>query len=120
MFISLRGLYLGTGRFDEAKEHILAFASVLKHGMIPNLLGSGNTPRYNSRDSVWFFLQCIQDYTKLVPGGMGIMKEKVKRRFLPYDDTWFAADDERAYRDESTVGEVVLEVFKRHTARTSS
>ena len=114
VFISLRGLYLGTGRFEEAKDHILAFASVLKHGMIPNLLGSGNTPRYNSRDSVWFFLQCIQDYTKLVPGGVGILKERVKRRFLPYDDTWFAADDERAYREESTVGEVVLEVFRRH------
>ncbi|CRK15124.1 hypothetical protein BN1708_017354, partial [Verticillium longisporum] len=35
---------------------------VLKHGQIPNLLSSGNAPRYNSRDSIWFFLQCIQDY----------------------------------------------------------
>ncbi|RAL63014.1 hypothetical protein DID88_004100 [Monilinia fructigena] len=40
VFISARGLFLGTGRYDEAKEHILAFSSVLKHGMIPNLLGS--------------------------------------------------------------------------------
>ncbi|KAH6619445.1 glucanotransferase domain of glycogen debranching enzyme-domain-containing protein [Chaetomium sp. MPI-SDFR-AT-0129] len=114
VFISLRGLYLGTGRFDEAKEHIRAFASVLKHGMIPNLLGSGNTPRYNARDSVWFFLQCIQDYTRLAPNGLSLLDEKVKRRFLPYDDTWFASDDSRAYSKESTIREVIQEVFQRH------
>ncbi|KAK1757909.1 glucanotransferase domain of glycogen debranching enzyme-domain-containing protein [Echria macrotheca] len=114
VFISLRGLYLGTGRFDEAKEHIFAFASVLKHGMIPNLLGSGNNPRYNSRDSVWFFLQCIQDYTKLVPDGLSILNEKVKRRFLPFDDTYFPTDDPRAYSKESSIADVILEVFQRH------
>ncbi|KAK3393446.1 glycogen debranching enzyme [Podospora didyma] len=114
IFISLRGLYLGTGRFDEAKEHIRAFASVLKHGMIPNLLGSGNTPRYNARDSVWFFLQCIQDYTRLAPEGLALLDEKVKRRFLAYDDTWFPSDDPRAYTTESTIGEIVHEVLQRH------
>ncbi|KAK4454564.1 family 13 putative glycoside hydrolase [Podospora aff. communis PSN243] len=114
VFISLRGLYLGTGRFDEAKEHIHAFASVLKHGMIPNLLGSGNNPRYNARDSVWFFLQCIQDYTKIVPNGLSLLDEKVKRRFLPYDDTYFPSDDPRAYSKESTISEVILEIFQRH------
>ncbi|KAK4193240.1 glucanotransferase domain of glycogen debranching enzyme-domain-containing protein [Podospora australis] len=114
VFISLRGLYLGTGRFEEAKEHIKAFASVLKHGMIPNLLGSGNTPRYNARDSVWFFLQCIQDYTRLAPDGLALLDEKVKRRFLPYDDTWFASDDSRAYSKESTIREVVQEALQRH------
>ncbi|SPQ18522.1 52d3b593-4ab6-48fa-90fe-d7bacb49fd56 [Thermothielavioides terrestris] len=114
VFISLRGLYLGTGRFEEAKEHIRAFASVLKHGMIPNLLGSGNTPRYNARDSVWFFLQSIQDYTRIAPDGLSLLDEKVKRRFLPYDDTWFPADDPRAYSKESTIREIIQEVFQRH------
>ncbi|KAI5463687.1 glucanotransferase domain of glycogen debranching enzyme-domain-containing protein [Mariannaea sp. PMI_226] len=114
VFISLRGLFLGTGRFDEAKEHILAFASVLKHGMIPNLLSSGDAPRYNSRDSVWFFLQCIQDYTRYAPEGVGILKAKVKRRFLPYDDTWFPTDDPRAYSKESTIEDVIQEALQRH------
>ena len=114
VFISLRGLYLGTGRFDDAREHIMAFASVLKHGMIPNLLSSGKNPRYNSRDSVWFFLQNIQDYTKMVPGGLGLLKEKVKRRFLPYDDTYFDYDDPRAYSKESTIEDIIQEVLQRH------
>ena len=114
VFISLRGLLLCTGRFDDAKEHILAFASVLKHGMIPNLLSSGKLPRYNSRDSVWFFLQSIQDYTEMAPNGANLLEEEVPRRFLPYDDTWFRFDDPRAYSKHSTISEVIQEVFQRH------
>ncbi|KAJ5634158.1 Glycogen debranching enzyme [Penicillium herquei] len=114
VFISIRGLFLCTGRFDDAKEHIIAFASVLKHGMIPNLLSSGKLPRYNSRDSVWFFLQAIQDYTKMAPDGISLLQEKVPRRFLPYDDTWFPFDDPRAYSQSPTVLEVIQEVFQRH------
>ncbi|KAL1843701.1 hypothetical protein VTJ49DRAFT_401 [Mycothermus thermophilus] len=114
VFIAMRGLYLGTGRFDEAKEHIRAFASVLKHGMIPNLLGSGGNPRYNARDSVWFFLQCVQDYTRLAPDGLRLLDEKVKRRFLPYDDTWFPVDDPRAYSKESSIREIIQEILQRH------
>ncbi|OJJ39871.1 hypothetical protein ASPWEDRAFT_151359 [Aspergillus wentii DTO 134E9] len=114
VFISLRGLFLCTGRFDDAKEHILAFASVLKHGMIPNLLSSGKLPRYNSRDSVWFLLQAIQDYTEMVPNGIQLLNEKVPRRFLPYDDTWFPFDDPRAYSKSSTIAEIIQEVVQRH------
>lgn len=116
VFISLRGLYLGTGRFEEAAEHIFAFASVLKHGMIPNLLSSGNLPRYNSRDSVWFFLQTIQDYVRFAPNGIDFLKRKVKRRFLPYDDTWFPSDDPRAYSTESIIQDVIQEALQRHAS----
>ncbi|KAJ6087722.1 hypothetical protein N7467_006636 [Penicillium canescens] len=114
IFISIRGLFLVTGRFVDAKQHIIAFASVLKHGMIPNLLSSGKLPRYNSRDSVWFFLQSIQDFTEMAPNGMDILQEKVPRRFLPYDDTWFPFDDPRAYSQSPTLIEVIQEVFQRH------
>ncbi|KAL8727099.1 MAG: hypothetical protein Q9166_006286 [cf. Caloplaca sp. 2 TL-2023] len=119
IFISLRGLYLATGRYSDAHNHIMAFASVLKHGMIPNLLSDGKLPRYNSRDSIWFFLQCIQDYTKMVPNGLGILKEKVDRRFLPYDDTYFEFDDPRAYLKKSTIEEIVQEALQRHASGLS-
>jgi glycogen debranching enzyme len=46
VFISLRGLFLTTGNFAGAKKHIIAFASTLKHGLIPNLLDSLRKPRY--------------------------------------------------------------------------
>ncbi|KAI0459481.1 glycoside hydrolase family 133 protein [Xylaria acuta] len=116
VFISLRGLYIATGRFDEAAEHILAFASVLKHGMIPNLLGSGKLPRYNSRDSIWFFLQCMQDYTRFAPDGMSLLTKEVKRRFLPYDDIWFDSDDPRAYSKESSIQDIIQEAMQRHAS----
>lgn len=45
VFISLSGLFLTTGNFEGARRHILAFASTLKHGLIPNLLDSVRNPR---------------------------------------------------------------------------
>jgi glycogen debranching enzyme len=114
IMISLPGLMNATGRYEDAKEHFRAFASVLKHGMIPNLLGSGKSPRYNSRDSIWFFLQCIQEYTRLAPDGTAFLSESVKRRFLPYDDTWFPWDDARAYSVESTIEDVIQEALQQH------
>lgn len=116
VFISLRGIFLVTERYEDAKEHIKAFASVLKHGMIPNLLSDGKLPRYNSRDSIWFFLQCIQDYTKMVPDGRKILEEKVSRRFLPYDDTFFEYTDPRAYSKTSTIEEIIQEAMQRHAS----
>ncbi|GAA5919360.1 hypothetical protein JCM6882_000241 [Rhodosporidiobolus microsporus] len=115
VFISLRGLFLVTGQFDAAKEHILAFCSVLKHGLIPNLLDSGRTPRYNSRDSPWFMLQNIQDYVKMAPNGVSLLQDTVKRRF-PLDDTWVPFDDARAYSETSTVADVVQEILQRHAS----
>ncbi|KAI1007537.1 Glycogen debranching enzyme [Podosphaera aphanis] len=114
VFISATGLFLGTGRYLECKEHILAFSSVLKHGMIPNLLSSGNNPRYNARDAIWFMLQCIQDYTKIVPSGHEILKESIRRRFLPYDDTFFNVDDPLAYSQSSTLEDIIQEALQRH------
>lgn len=116
VFISARGLFLGTGRYEECREHIFAFASVLKHGMVPNLLSSGTAPRYNARDAIWFMLQTIQDYTKIVPNGLDILQEKIPRRFLPYDDTYFDADDPRAYSKSSTLAEIIQEALQRHAS----
>ncbi|KAF9045811.1 glycoside hydrolase family 13 protein [Hymenopellis radicata] len=113
VFISLRGLFLTTGNFEAAKKHILAFASTLKHGLIPNLLDSLRTPRYNSRDSPWWMLQNIQDYVLMAPDGISLLSETVKRRF-PKDDTWVPWDDARAYTETSTIADIVQEILQRH------
>ncbi|KAF8584023.1 glycoside hydrolase family 133 protein [Ramaria rubella] len=113
VFISLRGLFLTTGNFLAAKHHILAFASTLKHGLIPNLLDSVRNPRYNSRDSPWWMLQNIQDYVQFAPDGIDILSETVKRRF-PRDDAFVSWDDPKAYAYSSTIAEVIQEILQRH------
>jgi glycogen debranching enzyme len=130
VFISLRGLFLTTGNFESAKRHILAFASTLKHGLIPNLLDSVRNPRqassrslktvrlivfyrYNSRDSPWWMLQNIQDYVQKAPDGPALLNEPVKRRF-PRDDTWVHWDDPLAYAETSSIAEIIQEVLQRH------
>ncbi|THD22434.1 Glycogen debranching enzyme [Fasciola hepatica] len=66
-FIALRGCMLLTERFDEAASIILSYASLVRHGLIPNLTGDGKDvhPRYNCRDAVWFWLYSIMCYDKI-------------------------------------------------------
>ncbi|KAH3666669.1 hypothetical protein WICMUC_005486 [Wickerhamomyces mucosus] len=113
VFISLRGLLLATGRFEDAKNHILYFAATLKHGLIPNLLDAGRNPRYNARDAAWFFLQSVQDYINIVPGGELLLKVKVKRRF-PLDDRYITYDDPEAFSYETSIEEIIYEILSRH------
>ena len=68
--ISLPGLTLVTGRFDEARNILRAFAHSMDQGMLPNrFLESGETPEYNTVDAtLWMFhavsefLRYTQDY----------------------------------------------------------
>lgn len=69
-FIALRGCLLVTRRFAEARETLMVYASVVRHGLCPNLLDAANNPRYNARDATWFFLQGIQDYVEMAPEGL--------------------------------------------------
>lgn len=113
VFISLRGLFLTTGHYDAARRHIIAFASSLKHGLIPNLLDSVRYPRYNSRDSAWWFLQGVQEYCTMAPEGLDLLDTPVERRF-PLDDTFVDIDDSRAFSTTSTIAEIIQEILQRH------
>jgi len=55
--ISLPGLLLGTGRYDEARALLKAFASYTHGGLIPNRFpDSGEAPEYNTIDAtLWLF-----------------------------------------------------------------
>ncbi|KAJ2121323.1 bifunctional 4-alpha-glucanotransferase/amylo-alpha-1,6-glucosidase [Coemansia sp. RSA 720] len=113
VFIALEGLLLVTGRFDEARDHILAFGSTLKHGLIPNLLDSGRFPRYNARDATWFWLQAVQSYCVLSPEGLKLLDTPVERRF-PDGEAFVHWDSDAAYSKTSTVADLIQEIMQRH------
>jgi predicted glycogen debranching enzyme len=56
--VSLPGLMLATGRLDEAKRTLLAFASHRRNGIVPNVFNDRTgEPEYNTVDaSLWFIL----------------------------------------------------------------
>ena len=66
--ISLPGLCLVTGRFEEARRILLAFARHASQGMLPNRFSDwGEEPQYNNVDAtLWFFVAVHQyhEYTQ--------------------------------------------------------
>jgi predicted glycogen debranching enzyme len=56
--ISLPGLCLSTGRFEDAKKIISAFAKSVSKGMLPNRFqDNGEEPEYNNVDgTLWYFI----------------------------------------------------------------
>ncbi|KAJ1998827.1 bifunctional 4-alpha-glucanotransferase/amylo-alpha-1,6-glucosidase, partial [Coemansia thaxteri] len=113
VFIALEGLLLATGRFADACEHILAFGSTLKHGLVPNLLDSGRFPRYNARDATWFWLQAVQSYCAMSSEGLSFLDVSVPRRF-PDGETFVEWDSDEAFSRSSTVAELMHEIMERH------
>lgn len=61
--ISLPGLCISTGRFEDAKKILSAFAGSISQGMLPNRFqDNGEAPEYNNVDgTLWFFI-AVQKY----------------------------------------------------------
>jgi predicted glycogen debranching enzyme len=57
--ISLPGLLLVTGRFDDARSVLRSFAAALKDGVLPNDLGARS---YNTVDASLWFIQAVSSY----------------------------------------------------------
>ncbi len=68
-FISLPGLLLSTGRFDEAKSVLTTFAAAADEGMIPNRFDDRNdTTYFNSVDASLWFINAAFQYLKASSG----------------------------------------------------
>ena len=64
-FIALRGLCLATGRRDEARDILLAWAGAVSEGMLPNRFPDhGETPEYNSVDASLWYVVAAGDYLR--------------------------------------------------------
>jgi len=64
--ISLPGLLLYTGRFDEARQVLQVFAKYISGGMIPNRFDDyTNEPSYNTVDASLWFIHAAFEYLRL-------------------------------------------------------
>ncbi|HEY1922980.1 MAG TPA: amylo-alpha-1,6-glucosidase [Tepidisphaeraceae bacterium] len=76
--ISLPGLFLHTGRFDEANQTLSVFAQYISEGMIPNLFDDySNQPSYNTVDASLWFIHAAFEYLRL--SGDSAFFEKILR-----------------------------------------
>lgn len=63
--ISLPGLCLTTGRFEDAKNILKAFANSVSEGMLPNRFpDQGEAPEYNTFDATLWYFHAIYQYYK--------------------------------------------------------
>jgi predicted glycogen debranching enzyme len=65
-FISLRGICIGTGRYEVATEILVEWAGNVSEGMLPNRFpDTGDVPEYNSVDaSLWFIVAAYELLSK--------------------------------------------------------
>ncbi|CAE7631047.1 GDB1, partial [Symbiodinium pilosum] len=108
-FIALKGCLLVTGHFQEARDTLLVYASVIRHGLCPNLLDAANRPRYNARDATWFFMQAIQDYVAEAPEGMDFLSAPVSLKWAVKD--W---DPDLAHVEVKTIADLIHLIFSAH------
>jgi len=63
--ISVPGLTLVQGRFEDAREILLSFAQYVSKGMIPNRFPDyGETPEYNTVDASLWYIQAVYQYLR--------------------------------------------------------
>jgi len=62
-FISLPGLLLCTGRFEEARQVFVRFCDHMKAGLIPNVFGDPD-PLYNSVDASLWMVNALTKYER--------------------------------------------------------
>ncbi|MHB9155606.1 MAG: 4-alpha-glucanotransferase, partial [Endomicrobiales bacterium] len=78
--ISLPGLCLATGREDLLRSVALNYLRFVKDGLLPNFVGDGKNPGFNSVDaSMWLFF-AVGEYLKQT-GDYGFLSSRVDRRF---------------------------------------
>ncbi len=62
-FIAIRGLYIATGRLEEAREILVEWSGLVSEGMLPNRFPDrGEQPEFNSVDASLWYIIAVNDY----------------------------------------------------------
>ena len=87
-FIALRGLCLATGRLDDTRAILLAWAGAVSDGMLPNRFPDhGDTLEFNAVDASLWYIVAVHDFL----AAMHARKQRVARRDQQALDTAVAA-----------------------------
>jgi predicted glycogen debranching enzyme len=74
-FISLPGLMLVTGRFEDARQTFLTFNEYSAGGLIPNLISDQNAQSvYNAVDATLWYMNAVLQYLKYTGDFMFVLK----------------------------------------------
>ena len=75
-FIAIRGLCIGTGRLQDARDILLEWAGLVSEGMLPNRFpDSGHEPEYNSVDASLWYVIAVGDYLRAVAKKPGLTSD---------------------------------------------
>jgi predicted glycogen debranching enzyme len=78
-FVALRGLCLATGRLEDARDILLAWAGSVSEGMLPNRFpDNGEQPEYNSVDASLWYVVAVHELFQAA-NGSGVVSVKQKR-----------------------------------------
>lgn len=75
--ISLCGLTLSTGRYDDAAQILSAFSGYIRYGLMPNMFpDEGGDPGYNTVDAALWYFEAICKYMEYT-GDIEFVQEKL-------------------------------------------
>ena len=96
--ISFKALFLLTNNFKEGKNILKIIASTLRHGLIPDFFDQGENPRYNSRDTCWYFIKAVKEY----------INYSLDYKFLKEEiDLIFLSDNYEEHHQKKLKGEIL-------------
>lgn len=114
-FIAFKGLLLVPKYHKEARDTILYFAKVSRHGLIPNLHDTGHNTRFNARDATWFFLQSVKDYVNCSEESVDFLNQKFTKVFFSDNHAeHLKAVKESKPEIELTVSQLIQEILQKH------
>jgi predicted glycogen debranching enzyme len=107
--ISLPGLCLSTGRYEDAKKILSAFANSVSKGMLPNRFqDNGEAPEYNNADgTLWYFiavykyLQATNDIDFVLQQILPVLKDIIDWHFKGTRYNIHATEDYLLYAGET-------------------
>ena len=83
--ISLGGLAFARNEFDTAREILLAFASHMREGVIPNRFpDAGEEPEYNNVDGTLWFVNAVGELVRRRSGDIEFVREHLYARLKEF------------------------------------